>query len=92
MAPAVSGQGPVPPVVISLLLAPPGDATSGEVVRRHLHRHLVTGEDTDEVHAELSGDMGQDNVPIPDVHMEGRVGQGLGDDPFQLDHIAFCQA
>ena len=36
--------------------------------------------------------MGQNDMPIPDIHMEGGVGQGFGDDPIQLDHVAFCQA
>src|SRR5918993_4391756 len=38
--------------------------TLGEVVRRHLHRHLVAGQDADVIHPHLAGDEGMDRVPV----------------------------
>ena len=40
------------------LFGTPGDAALLQVVRGHLHRHLITGKDSDEVHSQLAGDMG----------------------------------
>ena len=40
--------------LLYLLLASPGDPAAGDVVWRHLHRDLITGEDLDKVHPELS--------------------------------------
>ena len=74
------------------LLGTPGNAASGEVVRRHLNGHLVTGQDADEVHTQLAGNMGQNNMAITNVHMESGIGKGLGHDSLQFDHIVFCQA
>ena len=95
MAPAVSGQGPVPPVVFgssAVLFRPPGDPAPGYVIGGHLDRHFIAGQDADEVHAQLAGDVGQNNMAVSDVHMERGVGQGFRDDSLQLDHIIFRQA
>ena len=85
---------PAHPVVDSYLnsLGAPSDPASGEVVGRHLNGHLVAGQDADEVHPQLAGNMCQDDVSISDIHMERGIGQGLGDDALQFDHIIFCQA
>ena len=40
------------------LFGTPGDAALLQVVRGHLHRHLITGKDSDEVHSQLAGDVG----------------------------------
>ena len=40
-------------IVVNLLLASPGDAAARQIVRRHLNRDLVTGEDSDKVHHEV---------------------------------------
>ena len=39
------------------LFGTPGDPGFGQVVGRHLHRDLVTWQDPDEIHSELSGNM-----------------------------------
>ena len=74
------------------LLGSPGNPAPGYVIRRHLNRHLVAGQDADKVHPQLPGNMGQDNVAIANVHVERGIGKGLGDDSLQFDHIIFRQA
>ena len=74
-----------------LLLTSPGDTSAGQIVRRHLNRDLVTGEDSDKVHPELSGDVRQDDVAVADINPERRVGQGFDDRALQFDYIVFCQ-
>ena len=78
-------------IVVNLLLASPGDAAARQIVRRHLNRDLVTGEDSDKVHPELSGDVRQDDVAVADINPERRVGQGFDDRALQFDYIVFCQ-
>ena len=63
--------------LIYLLLASPGNSAAGNIVRRHLHRDLVTGENSDKVHPELSGNMRQYDVAVADIHLEHGVGQGF---------------
>ena len=53
---------PVLSAVSSLLLSPgslaaPGDPAAGQVVRGHLHRDLIAGQNPAEIHSELSGNM-----------------------------------
>ena len=90
MAPAGSEARPLDRR--SFLLTSPGDPTTGQIVRRHLNGYFVSGQDADEVHAQLAGDVSQDDVAVSDVHMERGIGQGLGHNAFQLDHIVFCQS
>ena len=75
----------------NILLASPGDAAARQIVRRHLNRNLVTGEDSDKVHPELSGDVRQDDVAVANVNPERRVGQGFNNRALQFDYIVFCQ-
>ena len=49
-----------------MLLASPGDPASGQIVRRHLNGHLVTGQDFDEIHSQLAGNGGQNGVSVTD--------------------------
>ena len=77
--------------LLYLLLASPGDAAARQIIRRHLNRDLVTGEDSDKVHPELSGDVRQDDVAVADINPERRVGQGFDDRALQFDYIVFCQ-
>ena len=39
------------------LLSTPGNSAAGQVIGRHLHCDLVTGQNPDEIHSELSGNM-----------------------------------
>ena len=75
-----------------LLLASPGDASAGQIVRRHLHRDLIAGENPDEVHSELTGDMSKDRVTLADIYHKHRVGQGLDYRALEFDYIVFCQS
>ena len=78
--------------LLYLLLASPGDPAAGDVVWRHLHRDLVTGEDLDKVHPELSGNVSQYGVTVADIHLEHGVGQGFYDRALKFDYIVFCQS
>ena len=75
-----------------LLLTSPGDASAGQIVRRHLHRDLIAGENPDEVHSELTGDMGKDGVSLADIYHKHRVGQGFDYRALEFDYIVFCQS
>ena len=50
------------------------DAALGEVVRTHLYLYLVAGEDTDVVHAHLTGDVGDDGYAVFEFYTEHCVG------------------
>ena len=73
------------------LLAAPGNAAAGEVIGGHLHRYFVARQNPDEIHPELSGDMGQNLVPVSNVNLKRRVRQRFHDDAFHFDHIRLCQ-
>ena len=73
------------------LFGTPGDAALLQVVRGHLHRHLVAGQNPDEIHSELSGNMRQNRVSISNVDLERGVGQGLDDHALHFNHVGFCQ-
>ena len=77
--------------LLYLLLASPGDAAAGQIVRGHLDRDLVAGKDPDKVHPELAGNMGQDDMAVADIHLEHRVGQGFNDRALEFNYIVFCQ-
>src|SRR5262245_14320484 len=66
----------------NVLLVAIDDAAACQVVGRELHGDLVAGEDLDEVHPHLPGDVGQHHVLVLERHPEHRVGQ-------RLDHRAF---
>ena len=73
------------------LLAAPGDPAAGQIVRGHLHRDLVAGQNPDEIHSEFSGNMRQNRVSISNVYLERRVRQGFHHYAFHFNHVGFCQ-
>ena len=75
-----------------MLLASPGDPASGQIVRRHLNGHLVTGQDFDEIHSQLAGNGGQNGVAVADIYLEHCVGQVVGNDALNLNYVVFCQS
>ena len=77
--------------LLYLLLASPGDAAAGQIVRRHLHRDFVAGKDPDKVHPELAGNMRQNDVAVANINLEHGVGQGLNDRALEFNYIVFCQ-
>ena len=58
----------------------------------HLNRDFVAGKDTDKVHPELSGNVGQDDMASANIHLEHGVRQGFYHRAFEFDYIVFCQS
>ena len=77
--------------ISNLLLASPGDSTSGQIIGRHLYSYLVTGQDLDKVHTELAGNGCQNGVAVADVHLEHCIRQVVGNNALNLDYVVFCQ-
>ena len=63
----------------------------GQIIGRHLNSYLVTGQDFDEIHTELAGNVGQNDVAIADIHIEHGVRQRIGYDAFNLNYVVLCQ-
>src|SRR5438270_9034766 len=61
---------------LHLVPHPSRDATSLEVIRRQLHEDLVARDDPNEVHPHLPGDMREDRMPVLELDLEHRVGEG----------------
>src|SRR5574337_1613582 len=74
------------------LLAAVGDAAFGQVVGREFDGNAVAGEDADVVLAHAPGDVGEDHMPVVQLHAEGGVRQGLDDFAFHLDVFFFWHA
>ena len=65
------------------------DPAARQVVGRKLYSHAVAGQDPDEVHPKLSGDMRQHAVPVLQLYGEHGVRQWLDYRAFDLDRISF---
>src|SRR5215212_10650688 len=65
------------------------DPAARQVVGRKLYSHAVAGQDPDEVHPKLSGDMRQHSVPVLELDRKHRVRQRLEDRAFHFDRISF---
>src|SRR5689334_8124873 len=76
---------------IGWLLVAVDDPATGQVVGGQLHHHAVLGEDPDVVLAHLAADVGEDLVPVAELHSEHRVGEGLHDGALVLDHAFFLR-
>ena len=74
-----------------VLLTSPGDPTLCQIVGRHLNSYLITGQDLDEVHAELAGNVRQNGVSVANVDFEHSIRQCIGYDALNLDYVVFCQ-
>src|SRR5690242_19538966 len=68
------------------LLVAVDDPATGQVVGGELHHHAVLGEDPDVVLAHLAADVGEDLVPVAQLHAEHPIGEGLHDGALDLDH------
>lgn len=55
------------------------DSAFREVVRRHLHHHLVTGKDADEVQPHFSGNVRKNAMPVAQFHAEHGIRQQFND-------------
>lgn len=73
------------------LFASPGDSALGGIIDRDLDRNLVTEQDLDKIHAELTGDMGGYDHIVRKLYLEDCVGQYLNDSTLKFDYIVFRQ-
>ena len=73
------------------LLASPGDPTLSQIVRRHLNGYFVTGQDLNEIHSELAGNVCQNGVTVANVNSEHCIRQCIDYDALNLDYVVFCQ-
>ena len=56
-----------------LLFGTPCDAATGQVIWRHLHCNLIAGQNANEVHPQLSGDVSQDHMAIGKLYLSGNT-------------------
>ena len=73
------------------LLASPGDPTLSQIVRRHLNGYFVTGQDLNEIHSELAGNVCQNGVTVANVNSEHCIRQCIDYDALNLDYVVFSQ-
>ena len=73
------------------LLASPGDPTLSQIVRRHLYGYFVTGQDLNEIHSELAGNVCQNGVTVANVNSEHCIRQRIDYDALNLDYVVFSQ-
>ena len=78
-------------IIYSFLFKSVCDSASGQVVRRHLHRNLIAGQDLDKVHPELAGNLCQNGVSAADINGEHGIRQCIGNDALKFDYVVFCQ-
>ena len=75
-----------------LLFASPRDAAASQVVGRHLDRNLITGQNADKIHPELTGNVSENDMSVSDIYLEHRVGERLHNCTFEFDYIVFSQS
>ena len=73
------------------LLASPGDPTLSQIIRRHLNGYFVTGQNTNEIHSEFAGNVGQNDVSVADVDFEHSIRQCICYDALNLDYVVLSQ-
>ena len=56
-----------------------------------MNGYLVTGQDLDEIHSELAGNVCQNLVAIAEVYVEHSIRQRIGYDALNLDYVVFSQ-
>ena len=76
---------------LCVLLASPGDPTLSQIVRRHLYGYFVTGQDLNEIHSELAGNVCQNGVTVANVNSEHCIRQCINYDALNLDYVVFSQ-
>ncbi len=57
------------------LFGTPCNAAAGQIIGRHLHRHLITRQNANEVHAQFAGNMGQNYVAIGKLYRNMALGR-----------------
>ena len=63
----------------------------GQVIGRHLNGYLVTGQDFNEIHSKLAGNVCQNGVSVTDIYIEHSIRQRIYYDALNLDYVVFCQ-
>ena len=61
------------------------DPPPREVVRTHLHTHLVARQNSDVMHPHLARDRGEYLMAVLQLDLEHRIAQGLDDDSVLFD-------
>jgi len=56
-----------------------------------LNGYFVTGQDLDEIHTKLAGNVCQNGVSVADVNFEHSIRQCIDYDALNLDYVVFCQ-
>ena len=74
------------------LFTSPCDPTAGQVIRAHLNRDLVAGQDLDKVHPELAGNVCQNGVSIADIYIEHSIRQRISYDALNFDYVVLSQS
>ena len=73
------------------LLTSPGDPTLSQIIGRHLNGYFVTGQDLNEIHSELAGNVCQYGVSVANVNFEHSIRQCIGYDALNLDYVVLSQ-
>src|SRR3569832_745360 len=71
------------------VLVPEVDTALREVVRRHLDRDAVAGENADAVLLHAAGCVGDHLVPVVELHTAAGVRQNFVHHAFELEHLFF---
>ena len=56
-----------------------------------MNGYLVTGQDLDEIHSKLAGNVCQNGVSVANVNIEHSIRQCIYYDALNLDYVVFCQ-
>ena len=56
-----------------------------------MNGYLVTGQDLDEIHSKLAGNVCQNGVTVANVNSEHCIRQRIDYDALNLDYVVFCQ-
>ena len=75
--------------IVQLFLVSERNPSFGQVVRRHVHSHAVTGQNLDVVHTHVARDVGHDGVPILELDTETRIGERFQDGAVLCDRRLF---
>ena len=74
-----------------VLLTSPSDPAVGQIIGRHLNGYLVTGQDFDEIHPKLTGNVCQNVVAVANVQLEQCIRHRICNDALNFDYVVFCQ-
>ena len=73
------------------LFTAPCDPAACKIIRTHLDRALITRENPDEIHPELSGNMRKYYVTVSYIDLEHCIRQRFDHRTLQLNNIIFSQ-